>query len=175
MVCFLQDSCLKFLVMAKKAISLYKYLLGILMGLLGFISCSKSEVMVAYGTPEGTLKIKALVLDADGKPISGASLRVRLLREGRHGTSWTPGVDFPLKRKSDSNGKIDTTGTFIMSPSKNETFFVYHSEDNPALGDKYANDSIRINPVKLAEKDGWNWGAYELEGTLKLKEKKSDK
>lgn len=163
--------------MTKKVISLYKCFLSCLIALLGFISCSKmkekEEIRVAYGTPYSILDIKAKIVDASGNSVSGVKLRIRTEVAGSRdgGLWWTPGHDFLLNKKSDSLGAIDTSGTFYCClPRMKETYFVYYSKDNPELGNKYANDSVKITPIQTAEKESWFTGAYKLEGTLKLRD-----
>ena len=51
--------------MAKKARSLFKFLLAGLISLIGFTSCSKDEesLLIMYGTPNGSLDIKAKIYE----------------------------------------------------------------------------------------------------------------
>ena len=160
--------------MARKALSLYKYLVAGFLALLGFASCSKNkEVLVMYGTPYGNLEIKAKLVDPDGKPLSGTKIRVRLEARGWHdgGTSYNPtGAWFPLDKESDASGNIDTLiKDAFWAPREKETFLIYRVEDNPSHEGRFINDSIRVTPVLTDKKGDWYWGTYRLEGTLKLR------
>ena len=166
--------------MAKKARSLFKFLLAGLISLIGFTSCSKDEesLLVMYGTPNGSLDIKAKIVGNNDSPLNDAKIRVRLEAQGTHYTYnpysayVSPGFSFLLNKKSDVAGNIDTVLTsFAVEPNVKETYLVYYAKDNPSHEGKFLDDSIRITPVKLEDAEGWNWGKYKLEGTLKLKEK----
>lgn len=157
--------------MAKKALSLYKYILSALMGLLGFSSCIIPRA--EYGSPHATLSIKAKIVDESGAPVSNAKIRLRTEDNVDHGTYIHDGYIIPLYNKSDSNGMIDTTGTFYAVPCKGETYFVFYAKDNPHLERVFKDDSVMVNPVQVKKAKDWFWGSYNLEGTLKLKEKPS--
>ena len=165
--------------MARKALSLYKYLLGGLLAFLGFTSCSdKGSTMVLYGTPYGTLDVKAKVLDPDGKPLSGATLQMRLETAGVHyynGQRYeSEGYVFPDRPVTDSKGEINVVYERRPDgPNKDRSFFVYHSADNPQFEGIYADDSVKMVLTKIEDADGWYWGRIRMEGTLKLKKKPS--
>lgn len=162
--------------MATKARHFLKIFLAGLMALIGFTSCSKdkSSMLVMYGTPYGSLDIKAKIVDNNGSPLNDIRIRVRLETEGWHYAYnyGSPGYSFLLKKNSDVSGNIDTIMTRApRGPLLTETFFVYYAKDNPSQEGKYSDDSIRITPVKLEDAEDWYWGKYKLEGTLKLKKK----
>ena len=160
--------------------SLYKYLLGGLLVLLGFSSCSKDgNTMVLYGTPYGTLDVKAKVLDPDGKPLSGATLQMRFETAGVHYYNGQPheseGYVFGERPVTDSKGEINILyERQVVSPNKDRSYFVYHSADNPQFEGKFADDSVKMVLTKIEDDSGWYWGKIRMEGTLKLKEKPTD-
>ena len=116
-----------------------------------------------YGTPYGSLDIKAKIVDNNDSPLNDTKISAATLNEPRH------------KKNSDVSGNIDTIMTRApRGPLLTETFFVYYAKDNPSQEGKYSDDSIRITPVKLEDAEDWYWGKYKLEGTLKLKEKPAE-
>ena len=169
--------------MATKARHFLKFFLAGLMALIGFSSCSKdkSSMLVMYGTPYGSLDIKAKIVDNNDSPLNDTKIRVRLEEQGTHYTYNpysvydSPGYDFQLNKKSNVSGNIDTVlNRLPIGPNSKETFFVYYAKDNPSHEGKYSDDSVRITPVRIEDAEDWYWGKYKLEGTLKLKEKPAE-
>ena len=156
--------------MAKRTISLFKFLMVGLLALLGFTSCSKKdkEVLCMYGSPEATLHINVKVVDTDGNPVSNAKLalsynnvqnKIYLLH-----TIYKPtGID----------GKIFCEyRTPIPDYSKFDIHLVYNKKINPSFEDKYKDDSVKVSFIRIQDPSGdWDLGTYRVEGgTLTLKE-----
>ena len=165
--------------MARKALSLYKYLLGVFMGLLGFVSCSKLGPVAAYGSPHARLVVDAKVVDQANNPVTNAKLIVR--------TSLTFTSHYFVYRDTIINGQpswINTTNETgrlygyaesISEPDKDYTYLVYRSNLNPQLSGKYGDDSVKVVPTMVEKGDGnWYKGKFKLSGTVKLKEKSTD-
>lgn len=166
--------------MAKKALSLYRYLLGCILAMLGLNACSSKEVMkAAYGSPHAYLNVDARVVDQANNPIQNARLIVR--------TSLTETSYSSVMRDTVINGQpswINTTNETgriygytesFSEPDKDHTYIVYRSNLNPQLSGKYEDDSVKVVPTMVEKGDGnWYRGKFKLSGTVKLKEKTSD-
>ena len=166
--------------MAKRTISLFKFLMVGLLALLGFTSCSKKnneEVVSMYGSPYAKITIKATVVNDQNTPLGNARIRVRTVLPGIH---YTPsyyedpvGEIYSIRQKTNNLGIIDTTETIFSYPKSGETFLVYRESDNPSLNGVFSDDSVHVEPVQLEPANGWYNGACKVEGTLKLKKKKT--
>lgn len=156
--------------MAKKTISLFKFLMVGLLALLGFTSCSKKEVVCMYGTPEATLHINVKVVDTDGNPVSNANLALSY--------NNVPNNIFflgPFYKPTGIDGKIvGEFRTTIPDYSKFDIHLVYYKKLNPDLENKYKDDSVKVSFIKIKDPSGtWDQGTYRMEGgTLTLKENK---
>ncbi|MBQ6311000.1 MAG: radical SAM-associated putative lipoprotein [Bacteroidales bacterium] len=158
--------------------SLYKYLLGGLLALLGLTACSK-VIKAAYGSPYARLNVDARVVDQSNKPVKDARLIVR--------TSLTETSYSSVMRDTVINGQpswINTTNETgriygytesFSEPDKDYTYIVYRSNLNPQLSGKYEDDSVKVVPAMVEKGDGnWYRGTFKMSGTVKLKEKAPD-
>ena len=142
--------------MAKRTISLFKFLMVGLLALLGFTSCSKKnneEIVDMYGSPYAKIKIKATVVDDQNTPLGNARIRVRTVLPGIH---YTPsyyedpvGEIYSIRQKTNNLGIIDTTETIFSYPKSGETFLIYRESDNPSLNGVFSDDSVHVEPVQL--------------------------
>ncbi|MBP5230070.1 MAG: radical SAM-associated putative lipoprotein [Bacteroidales bacterium] len=161
--------------MAKKTISLFKFLMVGLLALLGFTSCSKKdkkELVCMYGTPEATLHINVKVVDTDGNPVSNANLALSY-------NNVPNNIYFlgPFYKPTGIDGKIVgefRSASFIPDYSKFDIHLVYYKKLNPDLENKYKDDSVKVSFIKIKDPSGsWDQGTYRMEGgTLTLKENK---
>lgn len=187
----------KIIVMARKARHFYKYLLVSFLTLIGFSSCSKAdleqgpeeEIWAAYGTPAAvaSVRVKANVLDSSGSPVQGARLKLRYGKDSRAMSYYLthydlvpsethPGwYDQLIVDSTDMTGSLLGLETIGSVPDTSNTYIVFHSSYPSIVTGKYESDSVKVVPVKIKDGDGANdLGFYEVEGTLRLKEKTAD-
>ncbi|MBO4691644.1 MAG: radical SAM-associated putative lipoprotein [Bacteroidales bacterium] len=154
--------------MAKKTLSLFKFLMVGLLAILGFTSCSKKGHVVMYGSPSAKLQINVKVVDTDGNPVSGAYLGLSF-----YNYSNTIYYYAHLYKKTDSNGFYnDPYSMMIPDYPKFDIHLVYYKKLNPDLEDKYKDDSVKVSFIKIKDPSGsWDQGTYRVEGgTLTLKD-----
>ena len=102
--------------MAKRTISLFKFLMVGLLALLGFTSCSKKnneEVVSMYGSPYAKITIKATVVNDQNTPVENVKIRVRTVVPGIH---YTPsyyedpvGEIYSIRQKTNNLGITHTS------------------------------------------------------------------
>lgn len=155
--------------MAKKTISLFKFLMVGILAILGFTSCSKKKGTVCmYGSPAATLHINVQVVDTDGNPVRNANLAFSY--------NNVPNKIYyldPLHKPTGIDGKIvGEFRTAIPDYSKFDIHLVYYKKLNPDLENKYKNDSVKVSFIKINDPSGmWDLGTYRVEGgILTLKE-----
>ena len=169
--------------MAKKSKSLYRYLLGCLLVLLGFSSCSKDgegeDIVCMYGSPSAWIHVDANVVDEANNPVQGARVVVRFGKYSRATTYFVTsfkivGTQQIIIDSTDASGHVSGLMNSGI-PDNDNTYIVYRSRFSPTVSDKYPDDSVKVVPVLEKEGDGgWDLGTYKVTGTLKLKPKPSD-
>ena len=142
--------------MARKALSLYKYLLCSLLVLLGFSSCSKDDgndkMVLLYGSPSARIRVDATVVDEANNPVQGARVVVRFGKSSRATTYFVSSFKFVgtqqiIVDSTDASGHVAGMGSIGGVPDNDNTYIVYRSHYSPTVSDKYPDDSVKVVPV----------------------------
>ena len=153
--------------MAKRIKGLYKIVLGFLITLLGFSSCSKhnneNEVLFEYGTPYEKLKLSGSIVDKNNNPVQGVRVQVKMVHPG---ITYNPHViSAPI---TDSNGIISDE---IHQTVTDSIQIVFKKVGNTEKAQLFKDDSIKVKKVRVSDKkEGWMTGEAEASFSLKLKD-----
>lgn len=146
-------------------------LLALLLAVLGFSSCDKSdeELVVMYGTPIATFSIKGKVVNAEKEAIPNIQITFAGKYSGDNQTWFRPIPDTIT-----TNARGEFAAHLIEMPAS--LLRLYATDTDGAANKAYANDSIDIKIDKLTGGDGgWNQGSFSKEDILiELKENKTD-
>jgi len=136
------------------------YILGLLLGLLGFQSCDEigGSVCEEYGVPYATFSVKGSVTDSQGKPLAGEKVVV-------------DNPKYPSYTLTKDTIKTSANGDFVYGPIDDFPSEKLRVKVFDTTG-KYENDSIDITLTKTEKGKGWYDGKYEGSADFKLKDKK---
>lgn len=149
--------------MKKRIYKIANLLLGSVVTMLGFGSCSHDgdeidNLVGEYGMPHATYRIIGTVTDEDGKPIEG--IKVKAMR-----------IDIPISSAyTDADGKyqIDEFEDMDMDYWGSIAFIDEDGEKNGA----FLNDTIPVKGLprtQYEERERWYTGAFEITADNKLK------
>lgn len=146
-------------------------LLALLLAVLGFSSCDKSdeELVEMYGVPHAQFSIKGKVVNAEKEAIPNIQITSAGQYSGNGKIWFHPNPDTIT---TDAQGEFATQITGMPVP----LLRLYATDTDGAANKAYANDSIDIKIDKLTGGDGsWNQGHFSKEDILiELKENKTD-
>jgi len=159
--------------MKKRFIKISNLLLGGLVSMLGFSSCSNddpAEDRVEYGQPHAKYRVVGTVTDEIGNPIDNIKVKVGLHEEWQQGEAlkiYDHGIDSTY---TDKAGKFITKD--FIDVSLGENLKVFLSDEDGAANGAYKNDTLTLKnyPNKQYEKaERWYVGAFEYTVNAKLK------
>lgn len=146
----------------KRKSKFFSKLCMLLIGLLGFASCSSDddgeevEKAVMYGGPYATFEVKGKVTDSQGNPVEGATMRVTMHK-------------YPSGYCSIDKSTTDVEGSFTLVSKYGHPFDSVKVVCLPQ-GDKLQADSTAIG-LKYTGGKGWYTGDASAEVNFKLKDK----
>ena len=161
--------------MKKKVYKVMNLLLGSVVTMLGFESCSDDnpfnggEMPVEYGSPHATYRLIGTVTDENGNPIEG--IKVKVVEDT---SEYGGGVYEFTNGTTDGKGKFKT-GEAVLSFLSEEEKVVFVDEDGPANGGTFASDTLKLKDLpkgqyaKAPNDDHWSSGSFELTADVKLK------
>lgn len=147
--------------MKRQLLKHINYILGVIVGLLGFQSCDSigGSELVEYGCPHAEFSIKGKVTDVKGNPIAGEEIIAQTT--DCHELYYQ---DEEKKVLTDNDGQYINEQVITFAPPKVRVIVV----DNTG---KYKNDTVQIELKKTKNGEGWFEGRFEGSADFKLKEK----
>lgn len=152
-----------------KGKSVYKSLMAVVLGILGFASCEKAlDViddgggLVMYGQPHADFKAVGSVKDKSGKPIEGIRVAIRQTIPHSHEHKDTV--------YTDSKGEYVLTTQGFTGPSSVK--IVFEDIDGAANGGEF--EKTEATPAVKQTKKGdnsWYNGAFEAKADVKMNKK----
>jgi len=159
--------------MKKKFIKISNLLLGSLVTMLGFGSCSNEDpedVRVEYGQPHAKYRVVGTVTDENGNPINNIKVKVGLHEE------WQQGEGLKIYDHGIDSTYTDKAGKFItkdfIDDSLGENLKVILSDEDGAVNGAFKNDTLTLKdyPSEQFEKaERWYVGGFEYTVNAKLK------
>lgn len=147
--------------MKRKLLKHINYILGIIVGLLGFQSCDSigGSGVEEYGCPHAEFALKGKVTDVNGNPIAGEEILTQTT-DGQDIHYW----DEERKVLTDNAGQYIIEQTVSFAPPRVRVIVV----DNTG---KYQNDTVKIYLQQTKKGEGWFDGRFEGSADFVLKEK----
>ena len=150
--------------------------IGILLSLLGFQSCSLVGGIFGaamYGSPHADFAVKGKVTDDTGKAVKG----IKTVVDAYYG--WTDdagysytNLDYTDTLYTDSNGMVQCEATVFSKPTKLVvTLTDVDGAENGGEFEELVIDDFEINQVKKGD-GSWYNGKYETEFNTRLEKKR---
>lgn len=161
--------------MKQKVNTLYRIILGALMTILGFGSCSKSESKEMYGQPYAIFKLVGTVKDEAGNPVKG--IRVVFNPESKIDPS-SPNYEFYVRGNVDTL-YTDAKGEFASERLKysagslpGDAVVILDDVDGADNGGEFKSQTLEKRQMKIEHEAGsgdYYKGRYTITANATLK------
>ena len=153
---------------------IWRHLAAVILGLLGFSSCSRIGWGVdMYGVPNADFKARGTVTDENGQPIEGIRVAVRQHRhyENSSGVIYDQNDWYENDTLyTDDKGAYQLIRSVFEGPD--DVKIVFEDIDGAENGGEYTAAEATPEVVRTKEGDrSWYGGAFEVRADAKLKKK----